>query len=278
VIDRQVGVKIISEQELNISSCKSQPTSNVTVSRSRSQISVIIPVHNQEKNISTSLRNIKKVLESTSLSYEILVINDGSFDNTLKVLRKQERSDPRIRIISYPSNKGKGYAIKTGVLQSFGKIIIFIDGDLDISPGVIKDYIKELKTCDLVIASKRHPLSRIKAPLSRKILSRMFNLFVQVAVNIKIKDTQAGLKAGNGDILRMIFKVILVKRYAFDVELLAIATDLMLNIKEMPIEMNLDNRFRVCDIAKMFLDLAAISYRYRIKRWYQKQLELEIPN
>jgi dolichol-phosphate mannosyltransferase len=207
------------------------------------------------------------------LSYELVVINDGSCDNTLQVLRKQEKSDPHIRIISYPSNKGKGYAIKTGVLQSSGKIIIFVDGDLDISPSVIKDYVKELKTCDLVIASKRHPLSKVKAPISRKILSRMFNLFVRIAVNIKTKDTQAGLKAGNGDILRMIFKVILVKRYAFDVELLAIATDLRLNIKEMPVEISLGSRFKAREIAKMFLDVAAISYRYRIKRWYQKQLE-----
>lgn len=223
-----------------------------------------------------SLKRIKKVLDSTLLSYEIVIINDGSRDNTLQVLRKKEKADPRIRIISYPSNKGKGHAIKTGVLQSSGRIIIFVDGDLDISPAVINDYVGELKTCDLVIASKRHPLSKVKAPISRKILSRMFNLLARAAVNIKIKDTQAGLKAGNGDILRMIFKVILVKRYAYDVELLTIATDLGLNIKEMPIQINLGNKFKVCEIVRMFIDVAAISYRYRIKRWYQKQLESQI--
>jgi dolichol-phosphate mannosyltransferase len=75
-----------------------------------------------------SLKRIKKVLDSTLLIYEIVIINDGSRDNTLQVLRKKEKADPRIRIISYPSNKGKGHAIKTGVLQSSGSIIIFVDG------------------------------------------------------------------------------------------------------------------------------------------------------
>ena len=240
--------------------------------QSRTQISVIIPVHNQEKNISLSLTRLKQVLNSTLLDFEFVIIDDGSEDNSLRVLRKEQKTDPRVKVISYGPNKGKGYAIKTGVMQSSGDIIIFVDGDLDISPQVIKDYVKELEICDLVIASKRHPLSKVKAPWSRKILSRMFNVLVRVSLDIKIKDTQAGLKAGNGEKLRKIFKVILVKRYAFDVELIAIATDLKLNIKEMPVEINLGARFHIYEIFQMFLDLAAISYRYRIKRWYQRQL------
>jgi dolichol-phosphate mannosyltransferase len=247
---------------------------NVSKNKSQAQISVVIPVHNQEMEISSLLIKIKEVLNSTTQSYEIVVVNDGSYDNTLNVIQKEELLDSRIKIISYTPNRGKGHAVKTGVMQASGSIIIFVDGDFDISHDKIKEYIDELKNCDLVIASKRHPQSKVNAPTSRIFLSRIFNLLVRLFVGIKIKDTQSGLKAGNGAALRMIFGVMLVKRYAFDVELLTIATAMHLNIRELPIEINLDHGFRIQDIAKMLLDITAISYRHRIRRWYERQLLL----
>ena len=108
-------------------------------------------------------------------------------------------------------------------MHSFGDVITFVDGDLDISPNTIRDYVKELENCDLVIASKRHPLSKVKAPSSRKFLSRMFNLIIRMLIGIEVRDTQSGLKAGKGVALRSIFGSMVVKRYAFDVELLTIA-------------------------------------------------------
>jgi glycosyltransferase involved in cell wall biosynthesis len=249
-------------------------STNATAATSKAWVSIIIPVHNQEREISILLVKIKEILNSTLPSYEIVIVDDGSYDNTLEILLKEEKSDSHVRVISYMPNRGKGYAVKIGVMQSRGNIVIFVDGDLDISPSGIKDYVTELRSSDLVIASKRHPLSKVNAPLSRKFFSRMFNLLVRLAVGIKVKDTQSGLKAGNGAALRTIFRAMLVKRYAFDVELLTIATMLNLNIKEMPIEINLDHRFKFRDIAKMLLDITAISYRYRMKRWYQKQLLL----
>ncbi|HJT49006.1 MAG TPA: glycosyltransferase [Nitrososphaeraceae archaeon] len=245
--------------------------------RSQAQISVVIPVHNQEMEISSLLIKIKEILNSTTQSYEIVVVNDGSYDNTLNVLQKEELLDSCIRIISYTPNRGKGHAVKTGVMQASGSIIIFVDGDFDISHDKIKEYLDELKNCDLVIASKRHPYSKVSAPISRIFLSRIFNVLVRLFVGIKIKDTQSGLKAGNGDALRMIFGVMLVKRYAFDVELLTIATAMRLNIRELPIEINLDHGFRMQDIVKMLIDISAISYRHRITRWYQRQLLLLPP-
>ena len=248
------------------------------ITKSQAQISVVIPVHNQETKISALLAKVKEILNSTLQSYEIVVVNDGSYDNTLQVLQKEELLDSCIKIISYMPNRGKGHAVKTGVMQASGSIVIFVDGDFDISHNRIKEYIDELENCDLVIASKRHPQSKVYAPLSRKFLSRMFNLLVQLSIGIKIKDTQSGLKAGNGAALRTIFSVMLVRRYAFDVELLTIATAMNLNIKELPIEIKLDHNFKIQDIAKMLLDVTAISYRHRIRRWYKRQLLLLLPS
>ena len=248
------------------------PIADSDITKSQAQISVVIPVHNQERQISALLTKIKQILNSTLQRYEIVVVNDGSYDNTLQILQREELIDPCIKIISYMPNRGKGHAVKTGVMQASGSIVIFVDGDFDISHSKIKEYIDELKNCDLVIASKRHPQSKVYAPLSRKFLSRMFNLLVRLAIGIKIKDTQSGLKAGTGPALRTIFSVMLVKRYAFDVELLTIASTMNLSIRELPIEIKLDHTFKIQDIAKMVLDVTAISYRHRIRRWYERQL------
>ena len=233
-------------------------------------ISIIIPVFNEESNIPSILTHIKNTLSETLLDYELIVINDGSTDNTEPVLLDQQKLDNRIKVLSYRQNKGKGHAVKMGVLNSRGNVVCFLDGDLDISPSEIKNYIKELEGYDLVIASKAHPLSVITAPFVRKMLSKMFSILVRTSVGINIRDTQSGLKVGDGDALRKIFDVMLVKRYAFDVEMLAIASKFNLKIKESPIKITLDCSFKLREIANMFVDVLGISYRLRIIRFYQK--------
>ena len=233
-------------------------------------ISVIIPVYNEESKIHSLLAHIKEILSETLLEYELILINDGSTDNSEHVISEEGKLDKRVKVLSYKENKGKGHAVKMGVLNSKGDVVSFLDGDLDISPAQIKNYIRELEGCDLVIASKTHPLSIITAPFVRKMLSKMFSILVRVAVGINIKDTQSGLKIGNGNALRKIFNVMLVKRYAFDVEMLAIASKLNLKIKESPINMTLNSSFNIAEMIKMFIDVLGISYRLRIIRFYQK--------
>jgi hypothetical protein len=151
-----------------------------------------------------------------------------------------------------------------------GDIVVFLDGDLNISPVEIREFINQLEGYDLTIASKAHPLSVVSGPTERMFLSKAFNLLVRLLVGIKIKDTQSGLKVGRGPALRTIFEKIAVKRYAFDVELLAIATKLDLKIKELPIRVTMDSSFNMKEIVKMFLDVMRISYRARLTRHYQQ--------
>jgi len=238
------------------------------------QISVIIPVYNQEAEIYILLKKLKDALNSTLLNYEVIIVNDGSCDNTLEIVRKEEKLDEHLRVISYSQNKGKGYAVKKGIMHTCGDIVLFVDGDLEISPDAIKDYVIELQSCDLVIASKTHPSSKVNVPVSRKILSRVFNKYVQIATGIKLKDTQSGLKAGDGNALRRIFNIIHIDRYAFDVELLAIATALDMSIKELPIEITLNHRLKMNDILKMFIDVIVISCKLKINL-YHKRLKLQ---
>jgi dolichol-phosphate mannosyltransferase len=241
------------------------------ISRRELSVSLIIPVYNQQTKISYSLKKIKQVVESTFNTYELIVVNDGSTDTTMTILGSIALTDEHIRVVSYTPNRGKGYAVRQGVLHSHGDAVILLDGDLDISPDSIKDYVEELSTSDLVIASKRHPKSNVTIPRSRAFLSRAFHLLIRVATGIRQKDTQAGFKVGNGDIMRTIFRNVSINRYAFDVELLTIASIMRLKIKEMPVRMKIDRKFNTKEIANMFMDVARISYKHRIARHYEHE-------
>lgn len=242
-----------------------------SISFSELNLSIIIPVFNQQEKVRYSLKRIKEAVESCFSNYELIVVNDGSTDNTLTLLKGIALTDEHIHIISYTPNRGKGYAVREGVLNSHGDVVIFLDGDLDIPPDSIKDYVKGLSTSDLVIASKRHPESNVTIPKSRAFLSRAFHLLIRLATTIPQKDTQAGFKVGDGDIMRTIFRNINTNRYAFDVELLTIASILHLKVQEMPVTMKIDRKFNTKEIAIMLMDVARISYKYRIARHYHRE-------
>jgi dolichol-phosphate mannosyltransferase len=242
------------------------------ISISESTISLIIPIFNQARAISYSLEKIKQAVESAFNNYELIVVNDGSTDNTLTILKEIAMADQHVRIISYTPNRGKGYAVKQGVLHSQGDAVIFLDGDLDISPDLVREYVKKLTKSDLVIASKRHPESSVRVPTSRAFLSRAFNLLIKVTLGIAQKDTQAGLKVGRGDIMRTVFRNVSVNRYAFDVELLTIASILHLKVQEMPVVMKIERRFNTKEIVNMFGDVIRIYYRHKILHEYSKEL------
>jgi glycosyltransferase involved in cell wall biosynthesis len=245
------------------------------------ELSIIVPAYNEEKNIYSFLMRLTEILDS-SLDYEIIVVNDGSKDKTLDIL-KEGSLHPCIRVISYLHNAGKGHAIRVGVLQSRGNIVMFLDGDGDInvSGELIMNCIEKLKkdSYSLLIGSKAHPLSIIHVPVSRKILSKIFNSSVRIFGNIKKRDTQTGFKAGNGNIMRAIFKFVKTSGYAFDVEFMIIATKLNLNIEEIPVIISHNNKLKVREVMQIFFEVIAILFSANIKNQeLQRGLELELTN
>lgn len=239
-------------------------------SLTESRISLVIPIFNHARKISYSIEKIKQAVELSLSNYELIIVNDGSTDNTLTILKDIAKTeDEHVRVISYTPNRGKGYAVRQGVLHSQGDAVVLLDGDLDISPDLIKDYVERLSTSDLVIASKKHPESNVRIPRSRAFLSRAFNLLIKVTIGIAQTDTQAGFKVGKGDTMRSIFRNVSVNRYAFDVEFFAIASILHLKVQEMPVIMKIDRKFKTKEILNMFVDVTRIWYKYRIARSYQ---------
>jgi dolichol-phosphate mannosyltransferase len=231
-------------------------------------VSFVIPVFNEENNVEEAVEKLSRVASKLGRPYEIVVVNDGSYDNTLLRIRDCAESDCNVRVISYRKNMGKGYAVKTGFLHARGVNVVFIDGDLDIDPNQIEKYLNALKSADMVIASKWHPQSKIKIRSLRRFLSQSFNILVRLLTGVRMMDTQTGLKAVKNSALKRTFSKLTVKRYAYDVELLTIASRDGIKTVELPVNLRLPALFNLKDAWRMFLDLFGIAYRLKISRCY----------
>ncbi len=234
-------------------------------------LSFVIPAYNQEVYIEDTLGTVDLAVKGKMVEYEIVVVDDGSQDKTyLKALSYAGKNN-HVRVIRCARNGGKGFAIKTGVMQSIGDVVIFIDGDMEIDLRTISNYVEALESADIVVASKWHPNSRVSMPLARKLLSRAFNVLVRILIDFHLKDTQVGLKVMKRSAVADIFPSLAVKRYAFDVELLALANLHGLKTAQMPVTLRLSSSFKTNEVWRMFLDVLGIAYRLRVIRWYQRQ-------
>jgi glycosyltransferase involved in cell wall biosynthesis len=236
------------------------------------ELSFVVPAYNEERYIEDMLESLDAVIADKKLPYEIVVVDDGSKDRTLINARRYARRNTHVRVVTYSENVGKGHAVKTGFLNSYGDIVIFADSDLEIDLTVISDYIEALNYGDIAIASKKHRLSNANVPMSRRILSEVFNRLVRILTGVPLKDTQSGLKAMRKSAFVDIFPRLAVKRYAFDVELLAVANQFGLKVVEMPVNIRLKAKFKPKEMWHMLVDLLGIAYRLRIIHWYQRPI------
>jgi glycosyltransferase involved in cell wall biosynthesis len=236
-------------------------------------VSIVMPAYNVENDILDAVEMVRKAM--AGVDYELIIVNDGSIDGTRRVL--EGFRDDRVKIVDHAVNLGKGAAVKTGVKHADGEYVVILDADRDIDAGNIRRYINALKKYDVIIGSKRHPKSTYQAPLLRKILSIGYNILVKILLGIRIGDTQTGLKAFKTKHLKTIMNVIVVKRYSWDAEALAIANMLKLKIAEAPVHIKQRKLFNIKDVLRMLIEVMGITYRLRIIRWYQKNIERENP-
>ena len=228
-------------------------------------ISVIIAAYNEEKRIQPSLFKIKEFVTEHGMDYEIIVVDDGSTDRTSKVVMHSTNDVPHLEVISYKKNRGKGYALRQGVLASKGEIVLLTDADLS-TPieelSVLLPLVYDNK-CDIAIGSRALALSEIirKQPWWRQSMGKLFNKVVKVLVIDDFSDTQCGFKMFSGDIARGLFKEARINRFAYDVEILALAKKKGYRILEMPIRWINSPESKVNPIAdslNMIVDLLKI--------------------
>ncbi len=236
-------------------------------------LSVVIPAYNEEPRIPDTLRAVSRYLENTLEDYEIIVVDDGSSDRTADVVRGIRRELPRISLISYPSNCGKGYAVRTGVLSSKDDLVLICDADL----STPIEEIERLRTFlandfDIAIGSRGLQDSDIavRQPWYRERMGKVFNAFVRTLVVGGIKDTQCGFKLFKGRVARTLFAKNRIDGFAFDVEILFLARKEGYKIKEVPVRwLNSPNsRVKIMsDPLKMFLELFKIRGNWLLGRY-----------
>lgn len=203
-------------------------------------LSVIIPAYNEEKCLPTTLLAIDKYLSEQNYPYEILVVNDGSKDNTVDIVKNFEKMINNLSCIGYEENRGKGYAIRFGMLKAEGKYRLFTDADNSTSIDQIEKLIPCLKPkgdCDIAIGSravKGHKII-IHQPFYREIIGKTGNKLIQAMAVSGIWDTQCGFKCFTSQSAEKIFPKQTIERWGFDFEALAIARLLNYKIKEVPI-------------------------------------------
>lgn len=239
------------------------------------KISIIIPAYNEEKNIKNTIKNIL-VGFRTHYLYEVVVVCDGCIDKTYEVAREIAKKDNRVRVYKYEKNRGKGYALTYGVKNAKGDIVSFFDAGGDFDVMHVDRFVKLLEVfdADIVIGSKRHPASKVNYPTDRKFYSKIYQLMIRVMFNLNVKDTQAGIKVFKKEVLEKILPRAVVKKYAFDLELLVIAKKLGYNkIFEAPVNLNynfFNSGINPSAIKQMITDTFAIYYRLHFLHYYDK--------
>jgi glycosyltransferase involved in cell wall biosynthesis len=233
-----------------------------------------MPAYNVEDSVAEVVEMVRRVMTGVTEDYEVIVVNDGSVDGTRRVLKGL--GDGRVKVVDHGVNLGKGAAIKTGAEYARGVYTIILDADRDIDVRDVRLYLDALKRFDVVVGSKRHPDSRYEAPLLRKVLSLGFNALVKLLLGIRVGDTQTGFKAFKTKWLKVIMKGIVVKRYSWDAEALAVANLLKLNVTELPVHIRQKKLFKIKDVLEMLLEVLGIAYRLKILRWYHKRIEENI--
>ena len=238
----------------------------------RVELSFVMPAYNEEGFIEGALDRLDRVVKEAGFRYEIVVVDDGSVDGTRLKAINYANNNGHVRVVGYRKNVGKGYAVKTGFMKAVGDAVVFVDSDLEIDVEKVTSYVEALRHGDIVIGSKWHPESIVEMPLIRRILGHGFNVLVRLMTGVKLKDTQTGLKAIKRKAFENIFPRLAVKRYAFDVELLAVANLYGLKVVELPVNIKMRSLFKPKDTWRMFVDLLGIAYRLRVLRWYQRAM------
>jgi len=201
-------------------------------------ISIVIPAYNEAERILPTIARIDEYCRLRFHGFEIIVVNDGSRDDTREVVLREKDKTASLRYEGYKPNKGKGYAIRRGVMISAGGIILVSDADLSTPIEEMEKLLAHYDAgCDIVIGSRALAESDIvvKQPWWRQFMGKTFNAFVRSLLSMNFKDTQCGFKLFSGACGRDIFGRASIDRFAYDVEILYLAQKAGFRIEEVPI-------------------------------------------
>ena len=201
--------------------------------------SIVIPAYNENRRIAASLDQVLAFLEAENWDAEVIVVNDGSRDNTAEIVRGYAQRHPAVRLVENPGNRGKGYSVRNGMLHAGGAFVLFSDADLSAPIAEAEKLIAALRAgADVAFGSRwaRRELQVIAQPFYRRVLGRIFNLMLRVLLGLPYKDTQCGFKAFTRAAAQAVFLRQTRERWGFDPEILYIARRQGLKVVEVPVE------------------------------------------
>ncbi len=242
-----------------------------------SSLSIVVPVYKQEKTVQRNVKKIESSLISLGLPFEVIVVIDGIVDKSHENVNKI--NSKKIKVISYTINQGKGHAVRTGMLQAKGSIVGFIDGGTDVDPEGLTMLLNHMiwYDADIIVGSKLHPVSQVDYPLFRKILSWGYRNIIRFMFGLRVRDTQVGIKLFKRKVVEDVLPRLLIKRFAFDIEVLAVAYSRgFKRIYEAPVRLNFDKMSSITNrsfwrvVVYMLIDTLAVFYRLKILNYYNR--------
>jgi len=199
---------------------------------------IVIPAYNERDRIRPTLDEMLRYSEQHNWDVEILVVDDGSRDDTAAIVLEYSKAHPQISLVASSSNHGKGFSVRAGMLVARGDVCLFTDADLS-SPMTEAHLLFDAITegADIAIGSRwlRAELQTERQPLYRQLLGRVFNLLLRLVLGLNYADTQCGFKAFRRDAARRVFPLQKIERWGFDPEILFLARKLGLVVKEVPV-------------------------------------------
>ena len=228
--------------------------------------SIVIPAYNESKRLGATLDRVVAYVLREKLGAEIVVVNDGSTDNTAEIVRSYSRETEAVRLVENPGNRGKGYSVRHGVLEARGSIILFTDADL---PSPIEEMSKLVgaikRGADIAIGSRwlRTELQTQRQSVARQVMGRAFNYLLRILLQLDFKDTQCGFKAFRRGAARAIFPLQKIEGWGFDPELLFLARRGGFKVTEVPVVWGHDEGTRIhplADGSQMVLEMLRIRW------------------
>ncbi|HTV12155.1 MAG TPA: glycosyltransferase [Acidimicrobiales bacterium] len=236
-------------------------------------LTVVVPYYNPGRLLVPTIQRLLSVLDNSGASYEVIAVSDGSTDGSERELSAALARHPRLTNLVFTQNQGKGAALRIGLAQGCGRYLGFIDADGDLDPILLDSFqtMVRLYSPDIILGSKRHPLSEVEYPFIRRIYSWGYQQVVRLGFRLNIRDTQTGIKLVRRDVLAAVLPRMVEKRFAFDLELFVIARRLgYKRFLEAPIRLRHQFTSTVSwrAVYRSLLDTMAIWYRLRILHFY----------
>jgi dolichyl-phosphate beta-glucosyltransferase len=251
--------------------------------------SIVIPAYNEGARVGATLEKVLAYVHAQRWDAEVIVVNDGSRDNTADIVRSFSAKDPALRLVENPGNRGKGYSVRHGMLAARGRIVLFSDADLSSPIEEAPELFQALEAgADIAIGSRwlRAETQTQRQPLHRQLFGRIFNLLLRLTLGLKFKDTQCGFKAFKQPAVQAIFPLQKIERWGFDPETLFLARKFNFKVQEIAVAWGHSGGTRIhplVDGSRMFMEMLRIRWndltgKYGADRTHAPQAAKTLPD